>query len=629
MGDAILYELATRHLEPEALVPAHQTGLGVELDRGSKRSSAAVRSAAARPWSRWAAAVTTRPDAPTCVDHCRLHAQRGRDVRRRTRHPQVCGGRFEVVTIRVEVDARLLDHEHLGPQPQQRVQLAAAVSSGPATTRISTMRTLRQVWRHTTSVSSLSVPVPGPSQLGRGVVILAGHDPPAPWAGAPRVTVGEECLAHPEAVVDRLHLAWAGRQPVIVELAIDPATFRAPTRLRRAALGAGRRLHSLARPPPLPRVGQHLRRPRRAARWWWATQGGAARRRRADARRAGRRHPARRHAGLDRRRARARRCRRRSTAHAVVHADAVELGRLTVSPPPVAPTRRPRARPARRRRPRRRPGPHHRAGRLRQDPGAHRAAAPPRSPTAATSRRAVLAVAYNVKARDEMAERTAGLGARIKTLNALGLRRCWPSHSGGAAGARRAGGAPHPRPAGAVAAADGPTPIRSAATSRALPPSVSACATPSRSSRAGRRPGLARRSSRTGRSSARRGVVDFDEQVYAAVEVAARRRRAAPAPHAGRAPPPARRRAAGPHPGPRPPRPAAGLPRLRRVRGGRRRPDDLRARRRRPARSSSTTPASSRRRGRPPARGQLPLPGPGHRGGQRPAVLQPRAGWRR
>ena len=29
----------------------------------------------------------------------------------------------------------------------------------------------------------------------------------------------------------------------------------------------------------------------------------------------------------------------------------------------------------------------------------------------------LLAVAYNVKARDEMAERTAGLGARIKTLN--------------------------------------------------------------------------------------------------------------------------------------------------------------------------------------------------------------------
>src|SRR5204862_136617 len=40
----------------------------------------------------------------------------------------------------------------------------------------------------------------------------------------------------------------------------------------------------------------------------------------------------------------------------------------------------------------------------------------------------VLAVAYNRKARDEMADRTTGLGARVETLNALGygiVTRAW------------------------------------------------------------------------------------------------------------------------------------------------------------------------------------------------------------
>ena len=72
------------------------------------------------------------------------------------------------------------------------------------------------------------VPPPGPPALGRGVVILAGGTVPAAWTGAPRVVVDEAALAAPAAVVAELHGHWSVRRPVVVELAVDPARFRAP-----------------------------------------------------------------------------------------------------------------------------------------------------------------------------------------------------------------------------------------------------------------------------------------------------------------------------------------------------------------------------------------------------------------
>ena len=73
------------------------------------------------------------------------------------------------------------------------------------------------------------MPVPGPVALGRGVVINAGDAIPAPWMSAPVVTVDEAALGAPKVVVDALHAAWGARQPVVVELAVDPARFREPT----------------------------------------------------------------------------------------------------------------------------------------------------------------------------------------------------------------------------------------------------------------------------------------------------------------------------------------------------------------------------------------------------------------
>jgi len=72
------------------------------------------------------------------------------------------------------------------------------------------------------------VTAPGPAALGRGVIIEAGAAIPAPWIAAPVVTVDKAVLASPGQVVATLHRAWSSRQPVVVELAVDPLQFRVP-----------------------------------------------------------------------------------------------------------------------------------------------------------------------------------------------------------------------------------------------------------------------------------------------------------------------------------------------------------------------------------------------------------------
>ena len=74
--------------------------------------------------------------------------------------------------------------------------------------------------------------VPGPAVLGRGVVVDEGDPVPEPWAGAPVVTVDQAALATPAGAagpaVAELHRAWAERRPVVVALAVDAGRFRAP-----------------------------------------------------------------------------------------------------------------------------------------------------------------------------------------------------------------------------------------------------------------------------------------------------------------------------------------------------------------------------------------------------------------
>jgi DNA helicase II / ATP-dependent DNA helicase PcrA len=64
--------------------------------------------------------------------------------------------------------------------------------------------------------------------LGRGVVVSRGQPAPAGWGDAPRVTIDETTLARPDAALDELQRAWGERRPVVVELSVDAAALRAP-----------------------------------------------------------------------------------------------------------------------------------------------------------------------------------------------------------------------------------------------------------------------------------------------------------------------------------------------------------------------------------------------------------------
>ena len=61
----------------------------------------------------------------------------------------------------------------------------------------------------------------GPDRLGRSVLIEPGQPAPEPWAKAPRVTVDFTALADTESLVDRLQRAWTRRERLVIELAAE------------------------------------------------------------------------------------------------------------------------------------------------------------------------------------------------------------------------------------------------------------------------------------------------------------------------------------------------------------------------------------------------------------------------
>ena len=67
-----------------------------------------------------------------------------------------------------------------------------------------------------------------PPALGRGVVVLAGAPVPDPWADDPVVVIDDRVLADPGGAVASLHGHWSRRQPVVIALGVDPGSFRAP-----------------------------------------------------------------------------------------------------------------------------------------------------------------------------------------------------------------------------------------------------------------------------------------------------------------------------------------------------------------------------------------------------------------
>jgi DNA helicase II / ATP-dependent DNA helicase PcrA len=261
---------------------------------------------------------------------------------------------------------------------------------------------------------------PGPAALGRGVVVLAGDRVPAAWADAPQVVVDEGVLGAPATTLRALHEAWAARRSVAVVLGVDPDRLRAPARLAAEPWTVAPDLEpGLERLHFLVWANTYDARGARPPTWWWARKAERLGARLVDddgpgdvvlpdGRRAwvdgGPRAP------LDREALRAE----------VVHRESVDLGRLRVAPP----TRAPEAELA----------PDQLAA-VATPSGASRVLAPAGSgKTRVLTERLrhllvdrdwepelVLAVAYNVRAREEMEERTAGLGARVQTLNSLGL----------------------------------------------------------------------------------------------------------------------------------------------------------------------------------------------------------------
>ena len=432
------------------------------------------------------------------------------------------------------------------------------------------------------------------------------------------VEVDEAALASPGAAVGALHAAWCERRPVVVRLGVPAERFRAPE----SVVGDVWRLAptlelwptgctSWSGPTPTTPAAASSRcgggPARRSASG--ASEGGAADVVLPDGRPAwvdgGPRRPS---------------VRRRSTGRSWCTGRRSTLGRLVADPPPVpvsAPSWRPTSSrrwptAAGRRGSWRRPG----RGKTRVLTERLRHLIVDRG----FEREGVLAVAYNKRAQLELEERTtdfrpAGRDAeRARPRTARHGRGCSTSATcaGSSTTSCRRGSA-------------GPTPIRSRPTSRGSPPSVSACATPRRwRPSATTCPGLAAAFAPYRAALRRAGAVDFDEQIYGAVELLL-------------ADGELRRRTQQAHrhllvdelqdltPGARAAGATAGGAGPRGVRRGRRRPGHLRPRRRRPGVPHRLRPAVPGRR-RPSARGELPLPGRGRRGRPPPARVQPAAG---
>jgi DNA helicase-2/ATP-dependent DNA helicase PcrA len=246
--------------------------------------------------------------------------------------------------------------------------------------------------------------------LGRGVVVAPGAEPPAAWAGAARIQVEDESAAV------ALHEAWSQRRPVVVELGIDAGELKQPETDARPpySLGPGfefarERLHFLVWANTYDaRAGEPV--------WWHGVRAG-----RLGAQPGGPADvvlpdgtpawcdggPRQALAGVE---------------HSVVHRDSIDAGRLSVAtdrPPAAALAPDQLAAVSHAGGPARIIAP---AGsgktRVLTERLRHLLADRNHEPDLLT------AVAYNVKAAEELRERTSGLRPTIRTLNSLGLFIC-------------------------------------------------------------------------------------------------------------------------------------------------------------------------------------------------------------
>ena len=260
---------------------------------------------------------------------------------------------------------------------------------------------------------------PAPAALGRGAMVAAGSSAPEATAGWPRFVVDSAVMADPEATVTGMHELWAARQPYLVDLRVDQTALKAaaaeietaePYTLDPSFTFWRERLHFLAWANTWDMRGDEPV-------WWWArkaerlgakvTPEGPADVRLPDG------TPAFVDGGP------AEPFAPGAFGAVVVHRTSIEAGGLTPGE-----DRSPSARLA----PDQLEAVAHRRG-----PARIIAPAGSGKTRVLTERlrhllvdrhvdpRTLTAVAYNKRAADEMAERTADLGANIRTLNSLGL----------------------------------------------------------------------------------------------------------------------------------------------------------------------------------------------------------------
>jgi DNA helicase-2/ATP-dependent DNA helicase PcrA len=263
--------------------------------------------------------------------------------------------------------------------------------------------------------------VPGPVALGRGVVVTAGDPIPPAWADAPTFTIDDATLADPAPTVTDLHHAWVSRRPVVVSLAVDAEEFRAPVDIDDEPWRLGARFEVwLDRLHFLVWANTYDARGGREPVWWWARKALRVGATEAGVETVGDvllpdgegawidggpRGP------LD----------PAALGAAVVHSETIELGLLTPAPSeqPLTAALAPDQMAA-----------------VAHGAGPARIVAPAGSGKTRVlterlrhlvvdrglERDGVLAVAYNKKAQLELEERTADFGPRVSTLNALGYR---------------------------------------------------------------------------------------------------------------------------------------------------------------------------------------------------------------
>ncbi len=370
-----------------------------------------------------------------------------------------------------------------------------------------------------TPASPPAAPPVGPPALGRGVVVPAGDPVPDPWAGVPVVTIDAAAVDDPSTVVPVLHEAWSNRRPVVVALAVDPGDFRSPRTWSDPphALDPDLepwhdRLHFLVWTNNVDaRSGEPT--------WWWAVKAGRLGAEPTPDGPADVRLPDGRAAWIDGgpRQPIAPDDEGGAGGAVVVHAETVDAASLQPLPAPVAPSAE--------------LAPDQLAA-VAHRSGPARVLAPAGSgKTRVLTERlrhlvvdrgyepgGVVAVAYNVKARDELVERTAGFQPRVQTLNGLAYALL-RDHRGQAPTVveerevRRIveGLAPRKRPRAntdpLAAYLEGLTAVRLGLRD---PSEVE--------DERGDVPGLADLFEPYRAELRRRGAVDFDEQVYAAVE---------------------------------------------------------------------------------------------------------------